>query len=268
MKKIGFIGTGNMGGALASSVCTAIPSKNVFLSDFDTKKAEALAEKLSANPSDNCEIAKGCNYIFLGVKPQVLSKTIDEIKDVVAERNDDFTIISMAAGVGTSTIEEYFGKKIPIIRIMPNIPVQCGCGVILCTSNDAVTEDNFGCFTDMMKNAGYIDKIDEKLIDAASAVSGCGPAFVYMFIEALADGAVRCGLPRDKALRYAGETVSGAARHLCESDRNPGEMKDAVCSPAGSTIEGVYALERGSFRCDVINAVTESYKRTKELGKK
>ena len=150
---------------------------------------------------------------------------------------------------------------------MPNMPVAVGEGMILYTVNDFVSKEELDGFLASMQYAGMLDKIDEDKIDAASCVSGCGPAFVFMFCEALADGAVECGLPRDKALLYAAQTLIGSATMLIETGEHPGKLKDAVCSPAGSTIEGVKALEEGAFRADVMNAVKSAYKRTLELGK-
>jgi pyrroline-5-carboxylate reductase len=150
---------------------------------------------------------------------------------------------------------------------MPNTPVSVGEGTVLYTANSEVTDGEIADFKAAMKFAGVLDEIPEKLIDAASAVSGCGPAFVFMFIESLADGAVACGLPRDKALVYAEQTVLGAARLALESGKHPGELKDAVCSPGGSTIEGVRTLEEGAFRASAVDAVIAAYEKTKTLGK-
>ena len=160
------------------------------------------------------------------------------------------------------------GGNYPVIRIMPNTPASIGKGMILYAQNNNVTKEETDIFVNDMSGAGVLDSIDEKLIDAASAVSGCGPAFVYMFIEALADGAVECGLPRQKAMLYAAQTVLGSAELVLKSGKHPGELKDAVCSPGGTTIAGVHALENGAFRANAINAVSDAYKKTLELGKK
>ena len=151
-----------------------------------------------------------------------------------------------------------------IIRIMPNMPVSVGEGVVLASGYE-VDEKNRDEFDSIMKCAGIVDWIDEKLIDAGCAISGCGPAFVYMFIEALADGAVSCGLPRDKAMLYAAETVLGSAKAVIESGKHPGKLKDEVCSPGGTTIAGVKALEDGAFRSNAMNAVIAAYEKTKKM---
>ena len=176
-------------------------------------------------------------------------------------------LISMAAGLTVERIEELAGTRLPVIRIMPNTPVSVGKGVILYCCNDLVDEATLTDFLSDMRFAGYLDPLDEKLIDAACAVSGCGPAFVYMFIEAMADGAVACGLPREKALAYAAATLSGAGEMALITKQPPQTLKDAVCSPGGSTIAGVRALEERGFRGTVIDAIIAAYKRNIELGK-
>ncbi len=263
----GFIGTGNMGGALASAAAKSIGGKYILLSDFMKEKADTLAEKISAHSSDNKTIAENCQYIFLGVKPQVIFDTIKEIAPVLKKRKDRFIIVSMAAGISIEAIEKAFGFSVPIIRIMPNTPAQVGKGVILYSCTDEIAKGEIADFEKIFEFAGITDKINEKLIDAASALSGCGPAFVYLFIEALSDGAVLCGLPRDKALTYAAETVKGAAEMVLKSGKHPAELKDNVCSPGGTTIEGVRALEDGSFRADSISAVVKAYEKTLKLKK-
>ena len=150
---------------------------------------------------------------------------------------------------------------------MPNTPAQCGKGMMVYSPNEKTPKEATDTFNEIMAASGILDEIPEKLIDAASALSGCGPAFVYMFIEALADGGVECGLPRDKALAYAAMTVIGAAETVKATGIHPEALKDAVCSPGGSTIAGVHALEEGAFRASAINAVTSAYKKTLTLGK-
>lgn len=263
----GFIGCGNMGGALAAAAAKAIEGKNIFLSDFIEEKAEALAEELFANKSDNKAIAENCKFIFLGVKPQVIFDTVKKISPVLKKRKDRYIIVSMAAGISIESIEKALGFNAPVIRIMPNTPAQVGKGVILYSCDDEISVKEREEFEEIFKFAGITDRIPESLIDAASAVSGCGPAFVYLFIEALADGGVLCGLPRDKALSYAAETVKGAAEMVIKSGKHPGELKDNVCSPGGTTIEGVKALEMGAFRATTVNAVGKAYEKTLRLKK-
>ncbi len=261
----GFIGCGNMGGALATAAAKAVGGSAILLADADSQKVAALAEKLGAYVSTNQEIAKKCDVIILGVKPQVMGTVLAEFKTMIPADHRP-VMVSMAAGLALATLKEMLGLDCPWIRMMPNTPVQVGEGRILYTSeaNAAETEE----FCKLFAEAGKLFALDEKLIDAGSALSGCGPAFVYLFVEALADGGVACGLPRNIAMELAAGTVLGSAKTVLETGAHPGALKDAVCSPGGSTIEGVKALETGGFRAAAIDAVVKAYERTKELGKK
>lgn len=266
MIKVGFIGAGNMGSALAKASVKNTDT-SVYLYDKDEDKAKKIADEIGAEFKSNEYIANECDYIFLAVKPNIIKAVAEEISKTVAKRNN-FAIVSMAAGVCIEAIENAFSSsELPVIRIMPNTPVGVGKGMTLWCKNGNVTDKVSVEFEKIMKHSGRVDAIPEKLIDAASAVSGCGPAFVYMFIEALADGGVECGLPRDKALIYACETLIGAAETVKESGKHPEELKDAVCSPGGSTIAGVHALEEGAFRASAANAVRAAYQKTLTLGK-
>ena len=268
MSKIGCIGTGNMGGALARAIGKS--GHEVYLSDYSREKAQEVALDIGKNAhvSDNAEIAAACDMILLGVKPQMLAALAEELSPLLAARRSHVCLVSMAAGVSLERLAELFGDGVSVIRIMPNIPVSVGAGVILFTANTHAGEYDKKLFAEALCFAGTIDELAEGLFDAASALSGCGPAFVCLFAEALADGAVRCGLPRDKALRYAAETLKGTAILLEQSGKHPGTLKDEVCSPGGSTIEGVAAMESGGFRALAMDAVTAAYERTVELGKK
>ncbi len=257
-----------MGSALASAVASKVGGNKVLVCDKDTARSQAVAEKLGANAGDIATVAAECKYIFLGVKPQMMAGMLSEISDVLKKRQDKFVLVTMAAGLALDTIAEMAGVSAPVIRIMPNTPASVGKGMILYCSNTSVSDADEAEFVDAMSGAGSIDKLPETLIDAGSAVSGCGPAFVYLFIGAMADGGVKCGLPRDKALKYAAETVIGAAEMVLKTGKHTEELKDAVCSPAGSTIEGVSTLENFAFRASVETAVVNSFERTKELGKK
>lgn len=266
MAKIGFIGAGNMGSALAKAASLADNTK-IYLYDKDDAKGAAVAKSTGADFTSLERIARECDFIFLAVKPNVIPAVAEELSEFLATRKG-YTVVSMAAGVSIAQLEEYLGAiNAPIIRIMPNTPASIGKGMTLWSKNDKVTFKAAAAFEKIMSKSGTLDAIDEKLIDAASAVSGCGPAFVYMFIEALADGAVECGLPRDKALLYAAETLIGAAEMVKATGKHPEALKDAVCSPGGSTIAGVHALEEGAFRSDAANAVLAAYRKTLTLGK-
>ena len=256
---IGFIGTGNMGGALARAVRSARPNDVLLLSDASSERAEALAQEVGGDVVDNRTVAMNADYIFLGVKPQMLQDMLSGIVGLLRSRADSFTIISMAAGVPISRLKQLCGRPCPIIRIMPNTPVSVGEGAVLYSVSEGTSPEAVYKFCEIMANAGRLMNIDERLIDAASAISGCGPAYADLFIEALADGGVACGLPRSLALELAAATLSGSARLILETGKHPAQLKDEVCSPGGTTIQGVRALEKGGLRSAVMEAVIAAF---------
>ncbi len=261
---IGFIGAGNMGGALAAAVAKS--GENLLIADRDAAKAATLAEQLGATAADNARVARESDYVFLGVKPQVLPALLLELKPVLAERKNPPVLVSMAAGFTTERINDGLDETYPLIRIMPNTPAMVGEGMILYTAVNDVTAGQTAEFCRLLAGAGRLCCLPENLIDAGCAVSGCGPAYVYLFIEALADGGVECGLPRVLSQELAAQTVLGAAKMVLETGSHPGALKDAVCSPGGTTIAGVHALEQGSFRGAAMEAVLAAYRKTLALG--
>ena len=267
MATFGFIGTGNMGGALARAVCKGVPADQVFLANRTPEKAKALAAELACRTADNTAIAEYADFIFLGVKPQMMRQALEPLQSQLAARNDEFVLVTMAAGLSMAAIRELAGGDYPVIRIMPNTPAAIGAGMIQYCC-DGVSSEAEAAFLHAMTASGRLDKLDESLIDAASSVSGCGPAWACMFLEALADGGVVCGLPRQKAMEYAAQMLLGTAQLVLESGKHPGLLKDQVCSPAGSTIQGVRTLEAAAFRGAVTDAVIAAYERTKQLGRK
>ena len=260
--KYGFIGCGNMGGALAKALRKSTDS--ILLSD-PSPAAMDLAKELGCSMADNVETVKQCDRLFLAVKPQIMELVLKPLQAILAEKKP--LLITIAAGLEIAKIESFAGCNLPIIRIMPNTPVAVGKGMITYCANELVTQEMIDDFLADMQHAGKLDAIPEKLIDAASALAGCGPAFMYMFIEALADGAVACGLPRQNAIAYAAATMAGAAEMVLTTGTHPGALKDAVCSPGGSTIEGVKTLEDNGFRGAAMDCVVAAYKRSMELGK-
>lgn len=260
--KAGFIGCGNMGSALATAAKKSIDM--IAVADCDEKKSARLAESLGCTASCAAEIAESAKYIFLGVKPQGLAALFDEIAPILKNRKDEFILVTMAAGTSIKEVSDLSGGSFPIIRIMPNTPASIGKGIILYCGEGV---SDMSEFCEMMKYAGTLDAIPEKMIDAASCITGCSPAWIYMFIESLSDGGVNCGLPRDKALLYACDALIGAASLVKESGKHPGLLKDEVTSPGGTTIAGVKALENGAFRGTVIDAVVAAYEKTINLKK-
>lgn len=259
--KYGFIGCGNMGGALATAI--AKTTTDIMLADYSQEKAIALADKLGCSYGTNEEIIQCCDRIFLGVKPQVMGDMLSSLSSLLQEKKP--TLITMAAGLSLEKIETLAGGNLPVIRIMPNTPVAVGKGMVLHCKNALVSDETIADFVTDMRYAGTLDALDEDLIDAGCSLSGCGPAFMYMYIEALAKGATECGLPFEKAIKYAAVTMEGAARLALSSDKTPEVLRQEVCSPGGSTIQGVISLEKSSFREDAADAIKKAYKRNKEL---
>lgn len=260
--KYGFIGCGNMGSAIARALSRVTTD---FLITDRSGKAKALAQELGCTYTDSAEICRQADAIFLGVKPHMLKDTLAPLVSALQTRRP--LLISMAAGIQIRQIEEFLGEKLPILRIMPNTPVAVGRGMIQYCRNDLVTEEMLQAFLRDLSGCGVLDPLDESLIDAASAISGCGPAFVYQFIEALADGAVACGIPRAKAIAYAAATVIGAGEMVRTTGQHPGALKDAVCSPGGSTIQGVRTLEQHGFRGAVMDCIIAAYEKNQKLGR-
>ncbi len=267
MHKFGFIGVGNMGGAIAAAICKKIGGENVIVSDINEEKAEKMVSMFGCRKGTAEYVAQNSQYIVLGVKPQVMKTTAYSIKNILRCRKDSFVVVSMAAGVEIKSYEEFFGEDTKIIRIMPNLPVMLGFGATVYSSNKNVTEEEKLYFVSAMEKSGVILEIDEKLINAASALSGSGPAFVYMFAENLAESGVKCGLSREIALQLATQTIIGAGYMMERSEKEPGQLKDDVCSPGGSTIEGVKSLEENGFKNVIFEAVEKTYLKNFKLGK-
>lgn len=264
--KLGFIGAGNMGGALARAARRRLPAACIRLANRSPEKAEALAEELGCRTADNAGAALWADYLFLGVKPQTMPELLAELRPALAERAEPPILVTMAAGLSIARIRMLAGGGCPVIRIMPNTPASIGAGMILYACGEDVSRQARETFLSCMAGAGRFSAIPESLIDAGSAVSGCGPAFADLFIEALADGGVACGLPRALALELAAQTVSGSAGLILSAGQHPAVLKDAVCSPGGSTIQGVRALERAGFRSAVMEAVIAACEKNRNLG--
>ncbi len=260
--KYGFIGCGNMGGAIAQALSKS--TKDIALTDR-SGKAKVLAAQLGCVYTSNEEIVKHCDRIFLGVKPQMMADVLLPLQNLLQEKKP--VLISMAAGLTISRIEEMAAASLPVIRIMPNTPVAVGSGMTLYCHNSLVNDQMLTDFLSDVAPCGQWDLLDESLIDAAGVVSGCGPAYMYMFMDALANGAVACGIPKEKALSYAAATMIGAAKMVQQDGRTPVELKNAVCSPGGSTLAGVKVLDENGFETIIKDCVKAAYKRNQELGK-
>lgn len=267
MKKIGFIGIGNMGGAILEAVAKKLPGDEIMVCDHNGDKTARASAKYGCIVSSANEIAENSEYLMMCVKPQAAASAFAEITDTLSARAKPPVIVSIMAGVSIEAVLAMARVKCPVIRIMPNVAASVGESMTLCATGSEVSDNELNEFLDFMSESGKIDIIPEKLIDASSALSGCGPAYVCMFVEALADGAVECGVPRKSAMEYALRTLIGTAKLIEETGKHPGLIKDEVTSPAGTTIEGVRALERGAFRSSVSEAVIAAYEKTLRLKK-
>ncbi|MET3557611.1 pyrroline-5-carboxylate reductase [Streptococcus rupicaprae] len=263
--KIGMIGIGNMGSAVASALAAA--GYELVLSNHNLDKARALAKRLSgAEIASNQAIIETCQVIFLGLKPSQIGPFLTDQSASVAKKPQALWI-SMAAGLGLSQLEAQLPAEAGLIRMMPNTPVAIGQGMTTYALNaSARSLDDQTLFEALMVKSGKLLKLPESLLDAATGIAGCGPAFVYQFIEALADAGVQNGLQRADSLTLAAQTLLGAAQLVLDSGQHPAVLRDQVTSPGGSTIAGVVSLEENGFRHATISAVNRAIRRTKELG--
>lgn len=266
-KKLGLIGCGNMsqammGGIIKSGVFTA---EDIMVSDICENSLIKAKEKYKVvTTTKNTELARQVDILVLAVKPNIYPIVIKEIKDLV---KDDVIIITIAAGVEIFKTEEMFGRKLKIVRVMPNTPALVGEGMSALCPNKLVAEDELKTVVNIFESFGEAEIVTENLMDVVTSVSGSSPAYVYMFIEALADGAVLDGMPRDKAYKFAAQAVLGSAKMVLNTGKHPGELKDMVCSPGGTTIEAVATLEEKGFRDSVISTVRTCTKKSVEMSK-
>jgi pyrroline-5-carboxylate reductase len=265
--KIGFIGSGNMASAMIKGITKSdlIKSENIMASDPNLEKLSDLKNQTNIKiTTNNLEVAKFSNILFLSIKPNKYKDIIEEIRDSISENT---IIITIAAGITKSRIEEYFSKKVKLVRTMPNTPALVGEGMSALSPNEYISEEEINIISDIFKCFSKVEIIEESYIDTVTALTGSSPAYVYMFIEALADGAVLKGLPRDKAYKMAAQAVYGSAKMVLETGKHPGELKDEVCSPGGTTIEAVYSLEKSGLRAAVIEAMEKCIEKAKNMSK-
>lgn len=261
--KISIIGTGAMGGAIMRSICKKYDPKDIIVTDKNTAAGQAFAKETGATFVATNKETLTADYIFLAVKPQFLADVFAEIAGSISEKS---VVISMAAGVKIEKLQAW-APKARFVRMMPNVCAQIGQAMTAITPSENISAQELTTVKEILSSAGLVEQVPEKLMDCVTAVSGSGPAFVFMFIEALADAAVRCGMPRAQAYTYAAQTVYGSAGMVLQTGEHPASLKDKVCSPAGTTIEGVAALEDNGFRSAVIKAVTAACDKSISLGK-
>ncbi len=253
--KLGFIGTGNMASAIMGGVIGKglFKPEEIIGADLFAPGRERAREQFGIQvTADNKEVVKNAEVIILSVKPQFYAEVIAVIRD---EMTDDKIIITIAPGKTLSWLAEQFGKAVKIVRTMPNTPAMVGAGMTAACPNEHMTEEGTARVKEILESFSKVEFVPEKLMDVVTAVSGSSPAYVYMFIEAMADAAVSGGMPRAQAYQFAAQAVFGSAKMVLDTGKHPGELKDMVCSPAGTTIGAVRTLEEKGFRSAVIEAM-------------
>lgn len=264
-KTIGICGTGNMGKAIAKGLAASglIEPSHIYVYNIHKEKAATLAAELGATAVDTAvELAEKSQGLIMAVKPYVMPTALADIKDHVTSEK---VVISIAAGLTMKQLAAYLPSKTKLVRIMPNTPSMVGEGMASVSVNDLVSKEETQDVLAIFNSFGKAELLDERFIDAVCGLSGSGPAYVYMFIEALADGAVLEGMPRPLAYTFAAQTVLGAAKMVLETGEHPGKLKDDVCSPSGTTIEAVRTLEQRGFRSAVTEAVIASAEKNKHM---
>lgn len=262
MFTLGCIGVGNMGGALLAAVRHVLPAEEIAVCCRTEEHTASAAEKFGARAMGAEEIFARCRYIFLGIKPYQLEDFVKEHEDAI--RSSGAVLVSMIAGADLARLSRLF-SPMPAVRILPNTPCAVGAGLIYTCTGAGVSDRQAEEIRSLLGAAGQIEEIPETYADVLATLAGCGPAFTYMFAEALADGAVACGLPRAIATRAAAGMLAGSAQMILQSGKHPEQLKDEVCSPGGTTIRGVYALEEGGMRAAAMRAVIDAYEKTKTL---
>jgi pyrroline-5-carboxylate reductase len=268
-KKIGFIGAGNMATAMMSGMISGgiFSPEEILMTDVSEERLSLVSEKYHVGvTSDNTQAASGCGILILAVKPQYYTQVITEIAPYVTSEQ---IVITIAPGQTLFSLAERFGSsELKIVRTMPNTPAMVGEGMTAVSPNENVTGDELEYVRRILGGFGITEVVGEHLMDAVVSVSGSSPAYVFMFIEAMADAAVADGMPRAQAYRFAAQAVLGSARMVLDTGKHPAELKDMVCSPAGTTIEAVKVLEEKGFRSAVIEAMTACSEKSRSLAKK
>ena len=264
---IGFIGCGNMAQAMIGGMIKSgsVSPQELIVSNRSNEKLEVIAQYGVKTTMDNQAVAMKAEILIIAAKPHQYREIIVEIKPYMLP---DTIVVSIAAGLTIDTLEGYFGESVKLIRTMPNTPAFVMEGMTAIMPNRRVTPEEIGQISTLFSTFGETEIIDESLIDAFIAVAGSSPAYVYMMIEAMADGAVRAGMPRDKAYRFAAQAIKGSSSMVLETSNHPGVLKDAVCSPGGTTIEAVSTLESTGFRGSILKTMENCVEKSRKMAKK
>ena len=263
---VGFIGAGNMAAAIIEGTIAkkAISAGNIYVYDVDSEKLHGLNQKLGVQIANSLtDLVTSADIVVLAVKPNIIGAVLQDIKDIIGNT----AVVSIAAGWSADMLKAVIGADKKVLRLMPNTPLMVGEGMTVFEVPHSVSDDEYTFIENIFSSIGRVAQAPEKLMDAVTAVSGSGPAYVFLFIEALADAGVLCGLPRAQAIELASQTVLGAAKMVLETGSHPGALKDAVCSPGGTTIEAVKSLENDGLRAAVINAAEKCAIKSRSMGK-
>ncbi|MHA1724133.1 MAG: pyrroline-5-carboxylate reductase [Promethearchaeota archaeon] len=264
-KEIGIIGVGKIGSVLLKAILEITPKEDVIIYDINKELLKERVEHYNVETAkNNIELVQRSRYILLAVIPQAIDNVLEEIGPIV---QPDQTVISIAAGVSLSHIHEYIDERVALIRAMPNTPALVKAGATAIAKNKNVSPEKLAYVKKIFTTVGVVVELDEPLLGAVTGLSGSGPAYVFIIIESLADGGVKMGLPRDVALKLAAQTVMGAAKMILETKKHPGELKDMVATPAGTTITAIHELESAKIRAALIRAVEAATLRSKSLKK-
>lgn len=265
-KKLGFIGCGNMGSAIIKGIVDSgiVAGDQIFVYDVDEAAREAMCGCGVTVTAGNEQVCLASDIIFLAVKPQYMEQTLSSTNGALENK----CVISIAAGLCAARIREMAGVNVRVLRTMPNTPAMVGLGAFALCDDCDLSDEERAVADGLFASLGVVEWVPEHLIDAVCGVSGSGPAYVAMFLEAMADGGVREGLPRATAYRLAAQTILGTAQMYLQNGTHPGVLKDLVTSPAGTTIEGCYALEKGGMRAAVMDAVHAGADKSRALGQR
>lgn len=265
MMKLGFIGAGNMGSAILNGILKEghLSVDQIAITDKNAASCAKFAAQGVCVMEDNQSLAQACECVLLAIKPVYTAQVIEEIYNQLEGK----FVISIVAGWNYDMLDRALPASTRFVRVMPNTPLAVGEGMSLISEKCRCSESEFAFAKDVFAYAGKVAQVEDHVFVAATSINGCGPAFVYQFIEALADGGVRYGVPRAMAYELAAQTLIGAAKMVQETGEHPGKLKDAVCSPGGTTIEGVYALEKGGMRAAVMDALGATIEKTWKLSK-
>ncbi len=267
-KTLGIIGTGNMGRALIKGLLTGEDRPRLYIYDVIPESRQRLLDEFGKRlqaAADNLDLVRRCDLVILAVKPQVIDKVLAEISPAL---EPDKLLISIAAGITLQALENGTRKSIPVVRVMPNTPALVQAGIAALTAGRHADDKHLQLAAAVFSRVGKTVIVEEKLMDAVTAVSGSGPAYAFLVVEAMIDAAVNQGLPRDVARSLVIETISGACALLRETDQQPMALKDMVTSPGGTTIAGLAELEKGGLRAAFFTAIAASRQRSEELGQK